>query len=57
MPIPADPFLLGVPTATSVDDTTYVEGSGPVVVDNNITITGGSSYDGQYVRFSLTNRC
>ena len=50
-----DPFLLGVPTVSSVDDTTYVEGSGPVVVDNNITITGGSSYDGQYVRFSLTN--
>ena len=50
-----DPFLLGVPTVTSVDDTTYVEGSGPVVVDNNITITGGSSYDGKYIRFSLTN--
>ena len=50
-----DPFLLGVPTVSSVDDTTYVEGSGPVVVDNNITITGGSSYDGKYIRFSLTN--
>uniref|UniRef100_UPI0035B489A0 DUF4347 domain-containing protein n=1 Tax=Zoogloea sp. TaxID=49181 RepID=UPI0035B489A0 len=50
-----DPFLLGTPVVSSVDDTTYVEGSGAVIVDNNITITGGSSYDGQYVRFSLTN--
>jgi hypothetical protein len=50
-----DPFLLGAPSVTSVDDTTYVEGSGAVVVDNNITITGGSSYDGKYIRFSLTN--
>lgn len=50
-----DPFLLGTPSVTSVDDSTYVEGSGAVIVDNNITITGGSSYDGQYMRFSLTN--
>ncbi|WP_374245138.1 DUF4347 domain-containing protein, partial [Zoogloea sp.] len=50
-----DPFLLGVPSVTSVDDTTYVEGSGAVVVDSNISITGGSSYDGKYIRFSLTN--
>ena len=50
-----DPFLLGAPSVTSVDDTTYVEGSGAVVVDSNITITGGSSYDGKYIRFSLTN--
>lgn len=49
------PFLLGNPLVASVDDTTYVEGSGPVVVDNNITITGGDSYDGKYIRFSVTN--
>lgn len=48
-------FLLGAPTVTSVDDRTYTEGSGAVVVDSDITITGGVSYDGKYVRFSLTN--
>jgi hypothetical protein len=48
-------FLLGPPSVTSVDDMTYTEGSGAVVVDSNITITGGVSYDGQYIRFGLTN--
>jgi hypothetical protein len=48
-------FVLGPPSVTSVDDMTYTEGSGPVVVDNNITITGGTSYDGRYIRFTLTN--
>lgn len=48
-------FLLGSPSVTSVDDTTYTEGSGAMVVDNNISITGGTSYDGKYIRFSLTN--
>ena len=51
----ANPGLLGTPTVSSVDDTTYVEGSGAVIVDSTITVTGGSSYDGQYVRFSVTN--
>lgn len=51
----ANPGLLGTPVVSSVDDTTYVEGSGAVIVDSSITVTGGSSYDGQYVRFSVTN--
>lgn len=50
-----NPGLLGTPSVTSVDDRSYSEGQGAVIVDSNITVTGGGSYDGKYVRFSLTN--
>ena len=48
-------LLLGTPSVTGLNDTTYIENSGPVIIDGSISITNGSTYDGQYIDFSLTN--
>ncbi len=45
---------LGVPSISGLNNLSYTEGDGSVIVDGSVTITNGSSYDGKYIEFSIT---
>jgi hypothetical protein len=42
-------------TITGLNNNTYTEASTPIIIDNNVTLSGGSNYGGGYLLFDLTN--
>ena len=46
---------LGTPSITNLNNMTYIEQSTATVIDSNISITNGGSYDGKYIEFSISS--
>ena len=46
---------LGTPSITNLNNMTYIEQSPATVIDSNISITNGGSYDGKYIEFSISS--
>ncbi|MDY0327697.1 MAG: DUF4347 domain-containing protein [Arcobacteraceae bacterium] len=46
---------MGIPSISGLGDVTFTEDGSAVNPGSNISITNGSSYDGKYIEYSLTN--
>ena len=51
--VPAYETLLATPTISNLSNLSFTEGGAALQVDSNISFSGGSSYGGGYLRFSL----
>ncbi|MCI5137722.1 MAG: hypothetical protein D3922_04740, partial [Candidatus Electrothrix sp. AR1] len=47
--------VAGLPVITGLDDNTYTYNSPPIIIDGDISITGGNDYGDGYIKYELTN--
>lgn len=47
--------VLGTPSVSNLDNQTYTEGDGAIVIDSDVSLSDGTSYSGGYLEFELTN--